>query len=170
MTPCEGLTPESHRAVARGIIGSAFASKNWRTEKPLDAEQRVQLAHHTSCSDRPKRITRFRQDRKEAFGRYRHHRRIAPFPCSFAGSPGKFEQHWVVPCEIVCGESRGRKRPPGNPRDSYYQIIAITWGAYGGLRFAPYPAAATKLENDIIADRIKRAAGLGQWYGHATSC
>jgi hypothetical protein len=110
---------------------------------------------------------RWAKDRR-AYGRYRLYRQIAPHsgPCK-GGRAGPADGcWWAVPWYIVCGESGGDFTPDhGNTKDGAYQVIPSTWAAYGGLAFAPYPSAATPLQQHIIANRIVSDVGTGAWYG-----
>ena len=53
-----------------------------------------------------------------------------------------------------------------NTGNGYYgglQFSRSTWRAYGGGRFAPTANQATRAEQIVIAERVRRGQGLGAW-------
>jgi transglycosylase-like protein len=160
-------TPIPPRCTAQAF--ESFSERVWRLDrwrrgKPRPKALQARRRRLSCARDAHRRAMKrtWARDRVR-YGRYRVYRQVAPYPGPGSGPPSPADRRWwSVPWYVVCGESGGDFTIN---TDGAYQIIPSTWAAYGGLEFAPYPAAATPLEQHIVAARIREGAGLGAWYG-----
>lgn len=147
---------EYRRAIKRTYRFSHYGG-DYRARPTVTNRERRALARMRRCSPtRTAHVARLRgvRQRKRAWRFHRRIDRITPFG------------EWAIPTSIVMCESHGNYRAwnnGGSGASGAYQIMARTWYAYGGGRYASAAAFAPPWAQHIIASRVWFGQGRAAW-------
>lgn len=163
--PNQTIDPCAERVTAKQFerfTEAVWRLPAWERGKPPAKVIRAQR-HKLGCAAGPGHRRAMKRQWRSARAAYFEHRRgelwrvrVTPFyGCTSIGGCG----WWPLPAAIVDCESGGYH----GHHSGAYGFLDSTWVARGGLKYAPYPGAASVREQQIMAHQLWQEVGETAW-------